>query len=121
MNYQERKLNYDTFYTLGCLAVNMENKFALIACVCFLTHQARKKAPNATCLQVIKKVLGDKAEQNSSGMLETVAIICEDFMKGQTEFSTFGFKSAKEMMLKIQEVFHTELPFENPYKDDLPF
>lgn len=105
---------YQRYFTLGCLATDIGNKFALISLICFLTKQARVKTPTATCEQVIRKIVGD-SNSNSAGLLKALSVICEDFMRNTSEFMTFNFKSSKEMVSKIKEILNTELPFENPY------
>lgn len=119
---EELSAYYREHLTLGCLATDIGSKFALISLICFLTKQARKNKPDATCAQVIKKIVGDSSS-NSKGLLKAVAVICEDYMRNTTEFLTFNLKSSKEMVDKIKEILHCELPFENPYNcdDDLPF
>lgn len=119
---EELSAYYKENFTLGCLATDIGSKFALISLICFLTKQARKSKPDATCMQVIKKIVGESGA-NSDGLLKAIAVICEDYMRNTTEFLTFNLKSSKEMVDKIKEILHCELPFENPYahEGDLPF
>ena len=112
---------YNRYFTLACLNVNFESKFALIALICFLTKQARKSNPNATVEQVIKKVLPEN-HNVSAGLLRALVCICEDHLVGNSDFPSFGAKSAKEIVLKIREILDTEMPFPNPYPADVcPF
>lgn len=111
---------YRDHFTLGCLACDIGSKFALISLICFLTKQARVKNPKATTLQVIQKVRQGKESHNSRALIMGLAVICDDFMRNTTEFLTFGMKTAKDMVTKINEILDGELPWED-IKDDLPF
>lgn len=112
---------YNRYFTLACLNVSPDNKFALISLICFLTRQARKKNPEATVDQVLRKVVSGKA-MNSNGLLRAITCICEDFLQGEGEFPIFGAKSSKEIVDKIVEILNTEMPFPNPYPhENIPF
>ena len=112
---------YNRYFSLACLNVSPENKFALISLICFLTKQARKKNPEVSVDQVIRKVTNGKA-MNSNGLLRALTCICEDYLKTESEFPIFGAKSSKEIVDKVIEILNTELPFENPYPNEkIPF
>lgn len=112
---------YNRYFSLACLNVSSENKFALISLICFLTKQARKKNPEVSVDQVIRKVTNGKA-MNSNGLLRALTCICEDYLKTESEFPIFGAKSSKEIVDKVIEILNTELPFENPYPNEkIPF
>lgn len=105
-------LTYDKYFTLDCLNVSFEEKFALISLICFLTKQAQKKNNSVTVEQVIRKIAGNS---NSNGLLMALTCICGDFIKHCDKFPIFGAKSSKEIVDKVKELLNTELPFNNPY------
>lgn len=112
---------YNRYFTLSCLNVGPDAKFALISLICFLTKQARKNNPKATVDQVLRKVLNGRA-MNSNGLLRAVTCICEDMLLGEGEFPIFGAKSSKEIVDKIVEILGKEMPFGNPYPNEVcPF
>lgn len=108
---------YNRYFTLACLNVSPDNKFALISLICFLTKQARVKNPDAKVEQVIRKIVPQN--QNSPGLLRALTVICEDYLKDKNaDFPIFGAKSAAEIVAKIKEILSMELPFENPYPEE---
>lgn len=110
---------YNRYFSLSCLNVSPEQKFALISLICFLTLQARKNNPKATPEQVIKKIADGG---NSPGLLRALCCICDDFLKSAGDFPIFGAKSSKEIVECIKKILNTEMPFDNPYPvNDLPF
>jgi hypothetical protein len=112
---------YNRYYSLACLNVSPEQKFALISLICFLTQQARKKNPSVTVEQVIKKITASTTG-NSPGLLRALCCICEDYLKVPGEFPIFGAKSSKEIVDTILKILNMELPFENGYPvNDIPF
>lgn len=112
---------YNRYFSLACLNVSPDNKFALISLICFLTKQARKNNPNVSVDQVIRKITNGKA-MNSNGLLRALTCICEDYLKTEGEFPIFGAKSSKEIVDKVIEILNTEMPFPNPYpNENIPF
>lgn len=108
--YEELEERY-SYYSLSGLNTTIENKFGLISLICFLTQQARKKNPDATCYQVIMKIMDNADNKYTLQFLRGLSIVCSDFMKNTTEFATFGLKSSKEMVSRIKEIIDTWLPF----------
>lgn len=108
-NYDELKGIYSKYFSLGKIEGDINNKFGLISLIGFLTHQARKKNPDASCYQVIMKVT--EGRYFPAEYVRGLAIVCEDFMYGVTEFNTCGCKSAKEMVTQINNILDKWLPF----------
>lgn len=115
------RLTYNRFYSLQCLNVSPVDKFALISLICFLTVQARKKNPEVSVDQVIKKITQGQMV-NSPGLLRALTCICEDMLIEPYDFPIFGAKSSKEIVDKIVSILSSEVPFHNPYpNEDIPF
>lgn len=111
-SFSELEDTYEEFFSLSYLNTTLENKFGLISLICFLTKQARKNNPDATCYQVIMKVTKDTAfDKYRMKFIRGLAIVCEDFMKNTVDFMTFDLKSSKEMIKKINEILDTWMPF----------
>lgn len=110
--YSELEDYYAHYFSLGNLNTTIENKFGVISLICFLTQQARKKNPDATCYQVIMKILDDRLQDKYTlKFLRGLSVVCDDFMKHTTEFLTFDIKSSKEMIKRIREILDTWCPF----------
>ena len=111
-SYSELEKYYSKYFSLGGLNTTIENKFGLISLICYITQQVRKKNPDATCYQVIMKIVGDSPINDyNMEFLRGLSVVCTDFMNHTTEFLTFDLKSSKEMITKIREILNTWLPF----------
>lgn len=110
-SYKELEDYYAEYFSMGNLSATMVDKFALISLICFLTKQARVKNPDATCYQVIMKIINDEASSHNLKFIRGLSVVCSDMMKNTDEFLTFDIKTAKEMIAKIKEVLHQWLPF----------
>lgn len=108
-SYEELKGIYSKYFSLGKIAGDINNKFGLISLIGFLTKQARQKNPDATCYQVIMKVTEGKSLPQE--YVIGLAIVCEDFMYEVKDFNTCGCKSAKEMIVQINNILDNWLPF----------
>ena len=110
--YQELQETYATYYSLSGLNTSLENKFGLISLICFLTKQAKRKNPDATCWMVIRKITENEIpSKEQESFYKGISIVCDDFMKHTTEFLTFDLKTSKDMINKIKEILSTWLPF----------
>ena len=110
--YSELEEYYNKYFSLSFLNTTIENKFGLISLICFLTQQARKKNPDATCYQVIMKIVGDEiTDKYRLQFLRGLSIVCNDFMKHTTSYLTFDLKTSKEMVSYIKNIIDTWLPF----------
>lgn len=112
---------YSKYFTLQCLNVPFTAKCELISYICFLTVQARKKKPEVTVDQVIRKVT-QGVTSNSPGLLRALTCICEDELIAPFDFPLFGAESSKEIVNRIVAILNTEIPFPNPYpNENVPF
>lgn len=109
LKFEDLQRLYARYFSLGHINGDINNKFALISLVCFLTHQARKTNPNASCYRTIMKVIEGDTFPNE--LIIGLAVVCEDFMAGCTEFNKCGCKSAQEMITQIKTILSSWLPF----------
>ena len=78
--YEQLRAVYEKRFTLGYLNMDINNKFALISLVGYLTMKVREKNPTATHLSVLNKINADlKLPQD---FINALAIVCEDFSYG---------------------------------------
>lgn len=105
-SYKEMAKIYQK-YSLGYLGTDITNKFALISLIGYITYNLRKKYPDVTCYQIIKKIVGETMIEDC---VKALAIVCEDFMYGCETFPTFGLKNS-EIPKKINEILQNALPF----------
>lgn len=119
--YNDLARTYREHFSLAYLNTDIENKFALISLVCFLTKQARVKTPNASCYQVLQKIISGEESSHDMRFIRGLAVVCDDMMVHSKRFLTFDFKSAKEIVKKIKEILHTYLPFTPAAEGELPF
>ena len=107
-NYKELQDIYTRYFSLGGIAGSIDNKFALISLICFLTYQAKKKQPDATCYEVLMKVTSGNLPDK---FIWGLSLVCEDFLKGSTEFNICGCKNSQEIVEKINYILDHWLPF----------
>lgn len=99
---------YIKYFSLGKIASDINEKFALISLVGYIVYNMKKKKPDVTYYEVIHKL----AEGTGISELEikALAIMVEDFSYECTDFPTFGLKP-KEMTAKIKEILNKMMPF----------
>lgn len=107
--YQELRDFYATTFSLGDINGSIDNKFALISLVCFLTQQAKKQNPDANCYKVLMKVT--EGFRYPEKLIKGLSVVCEDFMYNCEEFNKCGCKSANEMVTQINTILANWLPF----------
>lgn len=105
-SYKDMEKNYQ-IYSLGFLGEDISIKFAIISLVGYITYTLRKKKPDVTCYQILKKIVGETFPED---YIKGISVVCEDFMYGCTKFPTFGLKNT-EMPNKIKDLLQNFLPF----------
>ena len=100
--------SYYQYFSLGKIASNINEKFALISLIGYIVYNMKKKKPDVTYYEIVYKL----AEGSGLSDLEikALAIMVEDFSYECTEFPTFGLKP-KEMTVKIKEILSKKMPF----------
>ena len=109
--YDELSNYYNEHFTMSTVNGTLEDRLALIGLICFLTNSARKKNPDATCWQVINKVIPNAGDKHYNTFLRGLSIICSDFMKNCSKFDSMGFKTSKEIIDKINSIVNLWTPF----------
>lgn len=103
--YNEMKQLYANTFSLGYLNTDINTKFALISLLGYLVFKLKKKKPDVTPYQIIKKII-DLPEDFIKGL----SVVTEDFSYGCTNFPTFGIED-KKIPLKIKEILNMYMPF----------
>lgn len=108
LKYNELESIYNTYFSLGKIASDINEKFALISLIGYIVYNMKKKRPDVSYYEVIYKL----AEGTGLSDLEikALAIMVEDFSYECTDFPTFGLKP-KEMAAKIKEILNKKMPF----------
>jgi len=101
---------YQKYFSLHYINDNTDNKLALIALVCYLTNEIRKKDKNCTCYDVLLKCGKDFPELEKNTFLKSLACVCEDMMYGCTKFNTFGVER-KDVPSEIKRILANYVPF----------
>ena len=57
--YDELRKIYSKYFSLGYLNTTINNKFALVSLICFLTFKAKSNKPDVTHYKVIKSITKD--------------------------------------------------------------
>ena len=108
LTYSDLQQIYNQHFSLGFLGNDINNKFALVSLICFLTFKAKSNKPDVTHYKVIKSITKDSFYPED--FLKGLAVVCEDFSYGCTEFPTFNIQP-KDMVKTVKELLSTHLPF----------
>lgn len=108
MLYNDLKRVYSENFSLGYLNTDIKNKFALISLICEVTRMAKSKKPDITHYQIVYKMCEEFGLPDD--FIKGLAVVCEDFAYGCTEFITFGLKP-KEYVKTIKDILRTYMPF----------
>lgn len=106
-SYIDYKRIWANCFSLGYLSHDITDKFALISLICYVTYKLRLKTRNGDYYDVIKKLADNKLSEQS---IRKLAVTCEDFGYGCSEFPVFGL-SSKEIIPKIKELMSNIIPF----------
>lgn len=103
----DKRLVYNKYFSLGYLGKDINNKFAIISLISYITYKRSKKFPSWTNYDTIKVVGKDIISED---LMESFSIICDDFSYGCESFPTFGLED-KDIPKKVQELLREHLPF----------
>ena len=108
MSYIQMQRCYNENFSIGHINGKIQDKFALIGLICYLTYKAKQKSPGITHWHIIKKIsVGmDLPERFLMGL----AIMCEDFSYGCTDFPTFGVDQ-KDIIKTVKNILDNYRPF----------
>lgn len=107
-SFGEMKDYYLKNFSLGHLNTDINSKFALISLVCYITMKAKEKKPDVTYYQILMQITKNNTMPET--FIKGLAIMCEDFAYGCTEFPTFNIKPA-DMVPTVQRLLNSYLPF----------
>lgn len=113
MNHSEPTFNnlkdiYTQYFSLGKIASNINEKFALISLIGYIVYNMKRKKPDVSYYEIVYKL--SEGLGISDLEIKALAVIVEDFSYECTEFPTFGLKP-KEMPGKIREILSKKMPF----------
>ena len=108
MSYKELEAIHSKYFSLGNLNININNKFALISLICYITTSMQKKQPDVTYYQVVNKLA--EGTGTTEDEVKGLAIMCENFGYGCTDIPTFGIKPA-DMSKTVKDILNKRMPF----------
>lgn len=108
--YEKLQELYKKYFSLSYLGNDINNKFALISLVCYLTNKLKAKNPDITHWTVLYNINNKGISRVPEDILKGLAVICSDLGYACTNFPTFGLKD-KEIPNKIKEILNNYLPF----------
>lgn len=106
--YNQLQRLYNDYFSLGKIATDINEKFALISLIGYIVHTMKKKKPDVTYYQVCYKL--SEGLGLSDLEIKALAVMTEDFSYECTDFPTFGLKP-KDMTAKIREILSKKMPF----------
>lgn len=106
--YNQLREYYSKNFSLGYLNTDINNKFALISLICYITYSMKMKKPDVTTYQVIMKLSEGLGLPES--FIKGLAVICEDFLYGCKDFPMFGLKQS-EIVSTIKGILKNYIPF----------
>lgn len=108
MTYRELEDFYNKYFSLGNLNININNKFALISLICYITTSMQKKQPDVTYYQVVYKICDTLGFEED--FIKGLAVMCSSFGYGCKDFPTFNIKP-KDMVQTCRDILKTYMPF----------
>ena len=113
MNFNELRRFYSENFSLGYINADnghssIENRFILISLINHITYKSKLKNPDTTHYEIIMKL--NKNVGLDDNFIKGLAIVCEDFAYGCTEFPTFGFKG-KDIIKEAVLILKSFMPF----------
>ena len=108
MDFNTLQKIYNENFSLGYLASDINTKFALISLICYIVTNMQKKKPDVTYYQVVHKLCETSGWPDNE--VKGLAIMCEAFGYGCTEFPTFNV-APKEIPKTIRQILNKKLPF----------
>lgn len=107
-SYEELLRCYQENFSLGYFNTDIKNKFALISLVCYVTYKAKEKKPGVTHYEILMQI--SKGMNIPYAMIMRLAVICDDFAYGCTEFPTFELKG-NAVVKTIKDILNSYVPF----------
>lgn len=114
-SFEDLTKAYERFYSLHYLnpptkdgQSSFERKLVLISLICYVTSKTKLKSPDTTYYSVIAKLANGSHIPDQ--WLKGLAVVCEDFAYGCTDFPTFGLKG-QDILKEIVEILKSWLPF----------
>lgn len=108
MEYRKLEALYSKYFNLGLIATDINTKFALISMICYIVTELRKKKPDVTYYQIVNKLCTGTGWEEDE--IKGLAIMCENFAYGCSNFPTFNIKPA-DIPKTIKQILNKRLPF----------
>ena len=109
MTFKEMERLYKEHFSTGYLATDINNKFALISLIGYITTHMKAKKPDVTYYQVVYKLAEGTGLKEED--IYKLSIMSEDFAYGCEEFPDFNIKNTGDMAKTVQNILNEYLPF----------
>ena len=113
-SYEEKVSYLNQYVGLDGTTIAGEDLLTLISLVNLVVMSNRKKAPDTTPLEVIKKIHNNEADLKNPGVIfihERLSLMCEMFLIEGSKFRSFGLKNKDEIFAEINRIIDSWLPF----------
>lgn len=113
LSYEEKRALLPQFISLGTFSSDdVFDKLILVSLVSLVYLKLKKTKPKITPLEVLLKISGD-SEVGSYyyNMLESLALLVEEFCYQCTTSNAFNMTDSKEIINKIKELLSAWTPF----------
>lgn len=117
ISFKEKKELYTKLFSLGLFTKtgtnhSVNDKLILISLLSLTYIKMKEKNPNVTVLEILLSITKQKADNSIFyQMLESLAILVEDFSYECTTADACGLKSSQEIINKIKEIINSWFPF----------
>lgn len=113
LTYEGRKELYTKTFSFGnFLTRNVNDKLILISLLSLTYIKMKEKTPSITVIDILKSITKQKADNSGFyNMLESLAIIVEDYCYDCTAADSCGLKTSSEIINKIKEILNQWIPF----------
>lgn len=114
LTFDEKRELYIQKFSLGTFgaAKSVNDKLILISLISLTYMKMKEKKSDITVLEILKSIT-KQAPDNSYfyQMLESLALMVEDFCYNCETADSCGLKSSQEIVNKIKEILNTWIPF----------
>lgn len=113
MTYDEKRDVFSKIFSFGSFSSDTVNdKLILVSLLSLLFIKMQEKNSRITPLDILLKITKQEADNSAYfQMLETLAIITEEFSYQCKTSSSYGLKSSQEIINKIKTILSAWTPF----------
>lgn len=114
LDIEDKKILYSRSFGFGVLGSDnkeLDDKLKLISLISLTSHKIKEKNKNLTTLEILKQITGYNKDSIGYNFIENLSIIVDDLSYGNSNFNSYGLKTSKEIINKINELINQWIPF----------